>query len=73
MEKRCHFQKHSHFPNFLWEVGHFISVAYCILDLIDSIREIGSSLSTNSTFLMLFFFIFTKVTLKFALPLPVLK
>ena len=58
VEKRCHFQKHSHFPNCLWEVGHLISVTYCILDLTDSIREIGSSLSTNSTFLILFFFYF---------------
>ena len=74
MENRCHFfQKHSDFPNFPWVVGHFISVTYCILSLTNSIREIGSSLLTNSTFLIVLFFIFAKVTLKFALSLPVLK
>ena len=60
------------FSNILWVVGHFISVVCCILDFTDSIREIGCSLATNSTFLIVFF-TFTKVTLKFALSLPVLE
>ena len=44
---------------------------YCILDLTNSVREIGSSLATNSTFFNSVFSIFTKVILKFGLSLPV--
>ena len=45
----------------------------CKLDLANSIWKIGGSLSTNSNFLIVFFFFFTSVTQKFALSLPALK
>ena len=35
---------------FLWMVGHVINYIYCILDLTNSVREIGRDLATNSTF-----------------------